>query len=99
MPKDNNQHNYHSRRGFLKTSGYLAGAAMLGNFAGCASKIPAGSKVPLYAHLWVYASRYPPNWDCTPILDEVFSELKYAGVQGVELMESILRNNSSVSRL
>src|SRR5215213_11158111 len=99
MPEDNNQYNYHSRRGFLKTSGYLAGAVLLSDFAGCALKIPAGNKAPLYAHLWVYASRYPPNWDCTPILDEVFSELKYAGLQGVEMMEIHFRHDDIVTRL
>lgn len=51
------------------------------------------------AHLWVYASRYPPDWDCTPILDEVFSDLSYAGYSGVEIMEPILRHNDSVERL
>ena len=89
----------HSRRSFVKTSAYLAGGALLTQLAGCATKIPAGNKVPLYAHLWVYASRYPPNWDCTPILDEVFSELKFAGLQGVEMMEINFRHNDIVSRL
>ncbi len=56
-------------------------------------------QVTLDAHLWVYASRYPPNWDCTPILDEVFSDLKYAGFAAVEVMESILRHDDSVNRL
>lgn len=70
---------------------------MLGKHA-FALTIPP-NKVPLYAHLWVYASRFPPNWDCTPILDTVFSELKYAGLQGVELMESILRQDGAVARL
>lgn len=99
MAKDIEPYNNHSRRSFLKTSGYLAGAALLTNLAGCAAKIPAGNKVPLYAHLWVYASRYPPNWDCTPILDEVFSELKYAGLQGVEMMEIHFRHDDIVPRL
>lgn len=98
MSKDNYPYN-HSRRNFLKSSGYLAGAALFSNLAACAAKIPAGNKVPLYAHLWVYASRYPPNWDCTPILDEVFSELKYAGMQGVEMMEVHFRHDDIVSRL
>jgi sugar phosphate isomerase/epimerase len=46
----------------------------------------------------VYASKYPPDWDCTPILDTVFSDLKYAGLQGVELMEVLLRHEDAVSR-
>jgi sugar phosphate isomerase/epimerase len=66
---------------------------------GCFFKANASNTVPVYGHLWVYASRYPPNWDCTPILDDVFSDLKYAGVQGVELMEIILRNDGSIARI
>lgn len=99
MSKEKAEYKFHSRRGFIKTSGYLAGAALFSNLTACAPKLPAGNKVPLYAHLWVYASRYPPNWDCTPILDEVFSELKYAGLQGVEMMEVQFRHNDVVARL
>ncbi len=54
--------------------------------------------VPVYAHLWVYASRYPPNWDCTPILVDVFSDLIYAGLAGVEVMEILLRRDDAVTR-
>ena len=55
--------------------------------------------VAVDGHLWVYASRYPPNWDCTPILDEVFSDLKYAGIDGVEVMEPVLKHEGAVQRL
>jgi sugar phosphate isomerase/epimerase len=90
-----------SRRQFIKASGTLSASVLLNNVTNPASANLEffSSKVPLYGHLWVYASRYPPNWDCTPILDEVFSDLKYAGLQGVELMEIILRNEGSVTRL
>jgi len=49
--------------------------------------------------LWVYASKFPPDWDCTPVLDTVFSDLKYAGYAKVEIMESILKHEGSVQRL
>ncbi|MCW3080720.1 sugar phosphate isomerase/epimerase [Segetibacter sp.] len=90
-----------SRRQFIKASGTLSASVLLNNVTNpeSANLEFFSSKVPLYGHLWVYASRYPPNWDCTPILDEVFSDLKYAGLQGVELMEIILRNEGSVTRL
>lgn len=87
-----------SRRGFIKSTGYASGAAMLG------SVLPQGlfaapkSTVPVSGHLWVYASRYPPDWDCTPILDTVFSDFKYAGLAGVEVMESNMRHKDTVSR-
>jgi sugar phosphate isomerase/epimerase len=88
-----------SRRDFLRATGYAAGAAMLGSalpkdvFAGISP-----TKVPVSGHLWVYASKYPPDWDCTPILDTVFSDFKYAGMQGLEVMESILRHKDAVPR-
>lgn len=90
-----------SRRGFLKASGVLAGAGLLGAFSPDAAL--AGNilkkKVPVNAHLWVYASKFPPNWDSTPVLDQVFSDLSYAGYDGVELMEVNLRNEAAVAKL
>jgi sugar phosphate isomerase/epimerase len=90
-----------SRRNFIKAAGGLTGAFMLNGLISesCFGKNYPPLKVPLYAHLWVYASRYPPDWDCTPILTDVFSDLKYAGFQGVELMEVILRHDDAVKRL
>jgi hypothetical protein len=88
----------HSRRNFIKTSAAFAGAFALANENLFAAKTD-GAKVPVYAHLWVYASRYPSDWDCTPILDTVFSDLKYAGLEGVELMEVLLRHDDAVTRL
>jgi len=90
-----------SRRNFIKIAGSLAGGGLM--LSGLANEgfanIFSSPSVPLYAHCWVYASRYPPDWDCTPILDDVFSDLKYAGFKGVELMEIILRHDDAVSRL
>ena len=83
-----------SRRQFIKTTSIFAGGALLNS----QKKIFTPNKIPVYAHLWVYASRYPPDWDCTPILDDVFSDLKYAGIEGVEIMEILLRHDDAVSR-
>src|SRR4051812_37057443 len=90
-----------SRRNFIKATGNIAGAFALSNLANenLFAANNAVAKVPVYAHLWVYASRYPPDWDCTPILDDVFSDLKYAGLEGVELMEILLRHDDAVTRL
>ncbi len=91
----------HPRRKFLKAAGSVTSALILNSLANKYSFAEKNffAQVPLYAHLWVYASRYPPDWDCTPILDDVFSDLKYAGLQGVELMEILLRHNDAVARL
>src|SRR3954471_4317898 len=90
---------FNSRRKFIRASAALSGALL---FNGLLSEYAYSSEnkntVPVHAHLWVYASRYPPDWDCTPILDEVFSDLKYAGLDGVELMEVLLRHDDAVKK-
>lgn len=85
-----------SRRQFLKSSFALAGLA--GTMLSCNRAAKNLGKVQVCGHLWVYASRYPPDWDCTPILEQVFSDFKYAGIEGVEMMESNLRHNDIVER-
>jgi sugar phosphate isomerase/epimerase len=92
--------NIYSRRKFIQTTALLSGAMMTRRFFNEEHdpKEISKNKVPVYAHLWVYASRFPPDWDCMPIMDEVFSDLKYAGLQGVEVMEVHLRHPDAVSR-
>lgn len=50
-------------------------------------------------HLWIYASKFPPDWDSTPVLDQVFSDFKYAGIEGVEVMEVNLRRDDAVENI
>lgn len=92
---------YTSRRTFLKTSACIGAATICG--AVLADDLFAAAnpqhKVPLSGHLWVYASMYPPDWDCTPILDQVFKDFKAAGIQGVEMMEIHLRHDDVVPRV
>lgn len=92
--------NFHSRRKFIKRSGQITGATLLGSMLPKSAFGNAwlNKKVLLSGHLWVYASKFPPDWDCTPILEEVFSDFKYAGLEGVELMESIIRHDDFVVR-
>jgi sugar phosphate isomerase/epimerase len=90
-----------SRRHFLQQSSILLGGTML--MDSCVSQSLMNSaksnKIKVNAHLWVYASKFPPNWDCTPNLETVFSDLSYAGIDGVEVMESVLRYDDSVTRI
>jgi sugar phosphate isomerase/epimerase len=44
------------------------------------------------AHVWVYASSQP-GYDVSPILNQIFSDMAYAGFDGVETMEHPLRSN------
>jgi sugar phosphate isomerase/epimerase len=95
------KHTSRSRREFLKASAALAGTAGL-TAAFPESLFGAGifsKTVPVSGHLWVYASRFPPDWDSTPILEEIFSDFRYAGMEGLELMEINLRRADAVSRL
>lgn len=86
-----------SRRKFIKTaSSFVAAGLVTKNlFANAFNKT-----VPISGHLWVYASKYPPpNYDCTPVLETIFNDFKYAGIEGLELMESILRHDDAVQKL
>lgn len=89
-----------SRRRFITQSSLLLSGALITNsscktFAGRM----ANKKITVSAHLWVYASAFPPKWDSTPVLEKTFSDLSYAGIEGVELMEVILRHDDAVERI
>jgi sugar phosphate isomerase/epimerase len=57
------------------------------------------TKTKISAHLWVYASKFPPDWNSNPVLEQVFSDLAYAGYDGVELMDANLRVDSIVPEI
>lgn len=88
----------YTRRHFIQTTAALSGALLLPDILFSQMEKTGKPVIPVYAHLWVYASRFPPDWDCTPIMNEVFSELKWAGLQGVEVMEIHLRQEGAVER-
>lgn len=50
------------------------------------------------AHPWVYAATQP-EYDITPILDQIFSDMSYAGMEGIELMHTALRPVGSAARI
>ncbi len=85
-----------SRRQFIKQTTLLAGSALVSGGLSFAS--PRSNHIFLAGHIWAYASRYPPNWDCTPILGTVFSDMKWAGLDGIEIMESLLHHDDAVQR-
>lgn len=60
----------------------------------------AGSlrKVTVAAHAWVYAAPQP-GYDYTPVLEQIFADLTYAGIDALELMERALRHPGSVQRI
>lgn len=90
----------YSRRRFLKVSAAFSGAILFnGLYDPRCITSERNARTQVDGHLWIYASHYPPDWDCTPILDEVFSDMKYAGIDGVEVMESVLKHEGAVDRL
>lgn len=89
-----------SRRKFIQRTGVLLGGSLLSQSLVTNAFAEAFKHKPkVYAHLWVYASKYPPHWDSTPDIETVFSDFSYAGIDGVELMESVLRHDDAVTKL
>ncbi len=87
-----------TRRCFVKRSAQAVlaiGAAGLGGRAGLAS---TEKNVVVGAHPWVYAATQPKH-DITPILDRIFADMKFAGMEGIELMHTALRPNDAVERI
>jgi sugar phosphate isomerase/epimerase len=89
------------RRQFLAASSYVAAASLLGHAmtVHASESKQKQQRVKLSGHIWVYASKFPPDWDCTPVLEQAFSDFQFAGLDGMELMEVNLRHEDSVSRL
>ena len=50
------------------------------------------------AHPWVYAAKQP-KYDITPVLPQIFADMSYAGMGGVELMHSALFPDDAVERI
>lgn len=84
-----------TRRAFLK-----AGTLALTPLTGYASdlKSPSHNKVTVGAHVWVYAAKQP-QYDVTPVLPQIFADLKYADIDGVELMHNVLRKTETVEQI
>ena len=89
-----------SRRDFLRwTAGTALTAGIANLFAQPASaRGNATGKIIVGAHPWVYAATQPHH-DITPILDGIFADMKYAGMDGIELMHTALRPDDAVERI
>jgi sugar phosphate isomerase/epimerase len=72
-----------------------AGAAALAARRGLAAR---PQQVVVGGHVWVYAAPQP-GYDPTPVLSEAFADLKYAELDGVELMHQCLRHPDAVERI
>lgn len=50
------------------------------------------------AHPWVYAATQP-GFDIYPILDDIFADMHWAGMDGIELMHTALQPDAAVARI
>ncbi len=55
-------------------------------------------KVLVGGHPWVYAATQP-NYDIYPVLDQIFADMSYAGLDGIELMHTAMRYPDAVERI
>lgn len=84
-----------NRSDFLRTGMGALGLAALG-FPSMACTTGKRGKLPVGAHVWIYASTQP-GYDVSPILPQIFADMKYAGLDGVETMEHPLRKEETTN--
>lgn len=70
--------------------------AFLAMAGGAALAVPG--KVAVAGHPWVYAAKQP-GFDPYPVLDQIFADMKYAGLDAIELMDSVLKPDGAVERI
>jgi len=86
-----------SRRRLLQAAASLAAGWAAGEAARAGEKT-AKKRVVVGAHPWVYAATQP-KYDIYPILDRIFADMSYAGMDGIELMHTALRPDDAVERI
>jgi hypothetical protein len=87
-----------SRREFLQgsTAAFVATATAI---AGPRCLLGADTKrVTVGAHPWGYAATQP-NYNITRVLGQIFADMRYAGMDGIELMHTALRADGAVERI
>ena len=83
-----------SRREFFSAAAMAASSLT----TQAADRLPAKKRVVVGAHPWVYAATQP-KYDITPVLPRIFADMKYAGMDGIELMHTALRPDDAVTRI
>ncbi len=83
-----------SRRSFLKFAAGFAALAGPTRLLGAAAK----SSVIVGAHPWVYAAKRP-GFDIIPILPSIFADMEYAGFDGIELIQFVLRSKDACEQV
>ena len=83
------------RRSFVTLSLTAATGLVSLGFPGVSIIRNKHRSVPVSGNVWVYAKNLPGN-DVSPVLNQIFSDMKYAELDGVELMEQPLRKPETV---
>ena len=90
------------RRQFLSSTAKAMVAATAGATLGPAVRAAetAGpeKRIIVGGHPWVYAATQP-QYDIYSILDHIFADMSYAGLDGIELMHTALRPDDAVERI
>jgi sugar phosphate isomerase/epimerase len=86
-----------NRNEFLKTATGALALATLG-FPSMLAAADKRRKLFVGAHVWIYASTQP-GYDVSNILPQIFADMKYAGLDGVETMEHPLRSAATTKTI
>ena len=89
-----------NRRKFIRnTSSSLAGLSLY-QWGNANPFFPQDKrkKIIIGAHVWVYAATLPDR-NVSPILGQIFSDVAYAGFDGVETMEHPLRSDMYINQI
>jgi sugar phosphate isomerase/epimerase len=105
-PESADRHSAPTRRDFLRFGAMAIAGGTAGRAALAASQKPPQPPPPketkrqvlVGGHLWVYAASQP-NYDATPVLENVFADFTYAGIAELELMDRVLRHPDAVEHI
>lgn len=92
-----------NRRRFLSSGAAAVLTAATGGILGSSCRSTQSSakskkKILVGGHPWVYAATQP-NYDIYPVLDQIFADMHYASLDGIELMHTALRYPDAVERI
>ncbi len=87
------------RRKFIRNTAIsAAGLAFFDRYFSYPAKYNYQKRISVGSHVWVYAASQP-GYDVSPILEQIFSDMAYAGFDGVETMEHPLRSQVYTSQI
>ena len=86
------------RRQFLGAAAAAVAATACAGAAHAEEAKPQAAKIVVGAHPWVYAATQP-KYDIYPILDRIFADMRYASLDGIELMHTALYPEDAASRI